>query len=144
MHHAAARGDVRTMTFLLDEGAKLEANDKNSETPLVGVILSRCSARCSHRARCLLQLHAVRKGQTNAATWLVAERRANVDAKDRQGKTAVMFAISSQNVPMLKVSLLAAPRFSSPAKLTPPPARPRKAILSLRASMAVVDKVWGW
>ena len=78
------------------------------------------SARCSHRARCLLQLHAVRKGQTNAATWLVAERRANVDAKDRQGKTAVMFAISSQNVPMLKVSLLAVPRFSSPVMLTPP------------------------
>jgi ankyrin repeat protein len=82
LHHAAAFGDVETMTLLLEGGADVNAVNRRKSPPLFWAL------------------------QDEAKTRLLLERGAKVDARSVDGRTAVYQAASMGNaVPVLRLLL---------------------------------------
>jgi uncharacterized protein len=85
LHIATQRQDATWVGFLLQKGANPNLGDKQGNTPL---------------------MIAAQLGFTDGVTWLL-DNNAKIDAINRGGETALVFAVHSKNVGMVRTLLKA-------------------------------------
>ncbi len=108
---AARDGHLAICRLLIDKGAQLEAKDMLSSTPLhwaaieghVEIVRLLCDRGADVEARDRWgsrPLHdAARNGHISVVKELVEERNAEIDARDDDGMTALLLAITFNNEP---------------------------------------------
>lgn len=115
LHYAAKGGSVSMVTFLLDEGANVYAQDRAWSIPLHEAIMSehleivkvliedeKYTMNTADKQGKMAIHCAALTGNMDIITYLVEEKKANVNAWDWLGRTPIHYAVDSKNLKAVK------------------------------------------
>jgi ankyrin repeat protein/CHAT domain-containing protein len=110
----AITGDTETIKFLIDNGADVNAKDKNGYTALmvavkhdhielVKLLIDKgVDVNVKHKGNKTALMSAAKRGNTETVKLLI-DKDADVNAKDKKGKTALMIAARLGNTKTVKL-----------------------------------------
>ena len=98
LHKAADQWGVAVIKYLISKGADVDAKDNRGCTPLINLAIRNCLV--TNRPDLTAKIHG---GTVDVAACLI-DHGADIDAKDNEGKTAIHWAvISEENVEFIQL-----------------------------------------
>lgn len=113
IHVASRKGHIAIFKLLLDNGADIEDTTRNGETALMLAVEHGQEAAvrlllkfgANVEAKCTPLIRAARQRNETMVKILIEEGRADVNVKDRDGTTALLHSISTENISMVRILL---------------------------------------